>query len=129
MIGWMWVSIMPGQHQLAAKVDDLGTASDQGRHVLVVADRDDGVPGKGDGLAYRARLVGGVDLAIAEDDIGLAVFRGSAADQRPETITARLTQISLLEIDRPALIVPPLCLLLPPEQNILRLVDAGGKVG
>ena len=69
------------QHQFAAEVDDLGAASDQGRHVRVGADSDDGVAFEGDGLPDRARLVGRVDLAVAENDISL----GGPCGGRPKT--------------------------------------------
>jgi hypothetical protein len=64
------------QHQPAAKVDHLRRTSDQGRHVLINANRDDGIALDGDGLLDRALFVGRVDLAVAQNDVRIAVFNG-----------------------------------------------------
>jgi hypothetical protein len=45
-------------------------------HVAIIANGEDGIAGKGDGLLDGARGIGGVDLAVAENDVGLAVPAG-----------------------------------------------------
>ena len=62
------------QHQLAGKVDDLRLWPDQRRHIGVVADGDNGIAGEGKRLPDRARGVSRVDLAVAQNDIGLGLL-------------------------------------------------------
>src|SRR6476659_5660204 len=73
----------PGWHQLSIEVHHLGGSADQRRDVGIVPDGGNCVSGECYRLPHRSRWIGSVNLAVAENDIRLALLRLTAAGQAP----------------------------------------------
>jgi hypothetical protein len=73
----------PGWHQLSIEVHHLGGSADQRRDVGIVPDGGNGVSGECYRLPDRSRWIGSVNLAVAENDIRLALLSLTAAGQSP----------------------------------------------
>src|SRR6476646_6571826 len=73
----------PGWHQLSIEVHYLGGSADQRRDVGIVPDGGNCVSGECYRLPDRSRWIGSVNLAVAENDIRLALLSLTAAGQAP----------------------------------------------